>query len=442
MSLILSTTALSRGARSLNAHPIREQVRRITTGKANNSSHKLATLSRERSTQPPIDPDAHSMRGKDVTILSGSGMIGRKLGFAALEQGDTVVACASKGSIWDTAAKTTELKGRLIFVPIDYEEGNDPKAWEEVVNQVAKQEPSHIRGVNTRGVGTKLEGQTFKETIVNPAVAFAEGLTKGAENVSSSMVQCGSIVCQIQGFHETDDYAAARLETTRKLAQIVENGANFSIDYVIHQKESDSQAQQPNHSWCFDQLTRVGGSIGQFKIGDESTLAIQPISEDQLIEGMISKKLQNHAFTSIPGVGPRAYTVEETYEFFTNVTGKKLRMIDIPYQLANWIGKYAPLGHISEYSVGLIKHRMENPETNKPHCHKQLESLISGKLKDLDEMLEESGSQSFKSPHSLPILEHVNLIRKTLTYNKEARDEFFTKVLPNLPTLVRNVILG
>jgi hypothetical protein len=380
-------------------------------------------------------------------------MMGKCLAATALEKSPsiTVIVAGSKPQHAFKAAESIQGLGkRLLTLKVDYEEGIDPNHWEKVLSSIGENRPRSIRVINTRGVAS---GADIDKSLVQPATSLARGLTGASDHLrgiykddmpQTTFVHCSSIVTEVEGYDEHDPYTRARKKADSELRNIVEHGASIAIDYVKHDLNSpEAQAvvastNNSNHDWDF---ASIALGLGGFQplIGDGEGVAIQPVCERQLCNAFLSDILFHKAYSVVPGVGSKGYSLNELYTFYTQLAGTQPHLIEIAYPVAQWIAKHAPLGHIAPYAVNLLKYRSENSGLHVgPFDHTELEELAGEPIHNLEGIVEERGKASIVNGVNTPIKKHLGRIAKRLISSPEARSDFMKDVVPHIAPMLQS----
>ena len=431
----VSSNSPPAGSRSTTPIPMRV-ISPINAIRPSPKSPVLARPFTTRSSSSPTFP-------QNVTVIVGGGKLSISCIVEALKSDDKVYVFTNNPDELSAPLQAANLNLKnLVIRKLSYESGKDPLQCELLLKGImAETKVKSIKVLQLRGVSTFAKGQTYDDVIYLPAVALLKGMAKAIpKSVQSSFILASSSVASVPGFDQVSPYAKARVKTDLEVMRIAteENisGGALRFDFVENNRNALAHLS-PNHGASLRELTALGVHVC---VGSEEdsrkVLAIQPVSESQAVEAILSPRLsQNGQFSIINAVGKQAYSQMDAYQFYTRLVDMKLRPLYVSFEAAKWAARHLSFAQIT-YGVPLLEHRSKNPEVNRPLPCDEFAALLDSKVKTLEEMY---GQDQIYVQNKSPAGQLVKSAFKAFK-KPEARSEFVRDVLPETASVLKQMI--
>ncbi|MBS0626356.1 MAG: hypothetical protein JSS32_09930 [Verrucomicrobia bacterium] len=379
---------------------------------------------------------SQQFKPKQVVSIVGGGQITHPTALEALRNPDNrvIIHTNRAGRLKAFCEEVDPAGDRIRLVQTTYEQGQSAKYWAEAFQKDCPQD-TPLRVVNTRGVASLPQGKTYQDVIKNPSLALVEGLVDArGSNSPTTLINCSSSAASVPNFDHS--YAQVRKETDESIEQIAKesniSGHNLRFDLVLS-PTSKEEITSPNHGAAFHNLSR---SLFQIVVEDGDVLALQPINQECAVQGILNPKAAEQGdFTTINAVGPKAYSQNELYQFYSNLLGKPVRIIQVPASAARWAAKHINFGQVS-FGIQLLDHRSQNPSANQPLNHKPFEELIGKKLPTIEEIYQDPSYSDTVVQAQSPTMAIAKQAMSQLVNNSEARKDFVSQVVPEIPGLM------
>lgn len=385
--------------------------------------------------------------GRPHSVIYGGGSLSTPTASALIRAGTDCTVVTSNGdkiistlnALKLTKEERRQFNKRLNIVEMPYKKGRDPEEHYQLMKRLLSFTDC-LRVFYQRGTAQVPEGSNLREVIYDPTVATAEACAELSEKVS--LVNFSSSTAHATPSLD-NPYASVRRETDEKVQKLADGsklrGANVALDYVVEiQPVSLTHHPRPNHGCSFLEFAKlpIQFVLAENREEADNTKVLQPIEMGQLMKAVTNPNIMNRKFSTIFGVGPRAYSQPELYEFYTELLGKPFREVLLPHAVGEWFRKHVNLAQLS-YGPALVKHRAKNPEANKAFDHRPLEELAEEPLQELSEMYHNVEKLHVYSP----LRAVVQRATISLLKSPEARGSL-VQLLRTIPKIVLNNVKG
>ena len=379
-------------------------------------------------------------KSPEKTVLVGGGQLAIPTAIETLNNGNYLILHTNQiGDLEKALMSANPTRDRYKIVRTTYEQGKDSQYWQEQFVGYLSNSEIPIRVVNTRGVSVlPSNASSFREVNATPAIALTQGLIAArdkAPQTQCALVHISSTAAAVPGFTEKNDYAESRKFADTTIQELANKhgqpGCTIQCDYAVT-PPSETFFLGPNHGASFEHLTAA--PVHFVVAHPDSTLAMQPVSQRQLLNAIVSPKLYEQDYITIIAAGPVAYSQIQIYQFYANVLGKTLRIIPLPTSVAEWTAKHIQYAQMA-YGIPLLLHRAECPEANQPFDSAPFQQHVGEPLETLPQIY--VGNDEALLQVRSPLMTILGKGMEKLKQSPEARKDLRI-LMPEIPGLLFN----
>ncbi len=290
--------------------------------------------------------------------------------------------------------------------------------------------------INTRSIASRDNTSTVYRPVTQASQAIAEAF-KGKED-SVVSINFSSTVASYEGLEKICNYSASRKPSDEMFIKTLKErgiaALTLRTDFVEPSRLAKDFIGGDNHGCSFPELIQLlRHPVPKF---NQSIFALQPIQEQALIDTLVDPNLLNRINQLserqliVDAVGPKAYTIEESYELWGRHFGIKFKPIEIDRLLFQSAADKIGFAQMI-YGSKMMHHKDLNPHLNKPLSHDLFQYLHGKPLLSIDDvhLSERTQGEIFMPPCKIITKLSENFIS---SFKKEPFNTVST-FIPHLP---------
>lgn len=370
-----------------------------------------------------VKPSKHDPPHKVMFVAGATAQIAPPLILRGLKEGYKVIGLARN-------IHGMQKRAHLEFHALDPKGMLDVDYWDDLIYTL-REHATECVFVNAIGTAVPQPGQTMEDANKTPVVAATVAFEKVCTRTQSNgqIVHISSLAASI--LQDEHEYSKVKGELDIFLHRTI-NLSTLVIRPGIVFNDVLKQQIIKEHPYSPEQLAKLPlqpilGSGKQYQ---------QPVFSGDIEEAVFNHFQNPEDSHLVEAVGPDLLSQEAMFRFFCEkVLGKRFRPVYIPYESAEFVANYAPMGRIAPYAIALFKKLDVN---NLAFCSQKFQKLVGKPLTGLENVyLQNPVIINFP-----PVKEHIKKMGKAIIRDPKCRKELFQVAWKNGGTLMKNVIKG